>query len=66
MKIRIKVSDNPKQIGSKARQRFALYDSGMTVETYVAACKNKTTSGKYALNDITWDLEHGFIELGMK
>jgi hypothetical protein len=46
----------------KSRDRFSLYRTGMTVEAYVSACK-KTDSPQYALNDITWDLEHGFIDL---
>jgi hypothetical protein len=35
--ITLLVKDNPKQEGSAARKRFALYKSGMTVEAALAA-----------------------------
>lgn len=64
--IKLKVSENPKKPGSKTRQRFALYRSGMTVEDYCDACRNaKVPRSQDALLDITWDSapEHGFIEI---
>lgn len=42
--------NNPKRQGSKVKERYALYRTGMTVAEYVEACKN-TRSPQYALND---------------
>lgn len=61
-KIRLIAVNNPKRQGSKVKERYALYRTGMTVAEYVEACKN-TRSPQYALNDINWDSRAGFIEL---
>ena len=60
--IRLIEVNNPKRQASKSRDRYALYRTGMTVAEYVEACKN-TRSPQYALNDINWDEDQGFIEL---
>lgn len=54
--------EQPQEAGSKVKERYALYRTGMTVAEYVEACKN-TRSPQYALNDINWDSRAGFIEL---
>lgn len=56
------VVPNPKRNGSKSRIRFSLYQNGMTISDYVRACETVGESD-LALFDITYDLEHGFIEL---
>jgi hypothetical protein len=61
-KIRLIAVTNPKRRWSKSSDRYALYQTGMTVAEYVEACK-ETPSPQYALNDISWDWERGFIEL---
>jgi hypothetical protein len=53
--ITLLVTDNPKRVGSAARERFTLYRSGMTVGQFLAA------GGLRA--DISWDVDHGFIRL---
>lgn len=52
--ITLLVTANPKR--GKSFHRYALYQTGMTVDEYVAA------GGKRA--DIAWDIERKFIELG--
>jgi hypothetical protein len=51
--ITVLVTDNPKRVGSAARERFVLYRSGMTVGQFLAA------GGLRA--DISWDVDHHFI-----
>lgn len=50
------VCENPKNPGSKAHGRFALYTVGMTVDEFIAAGGRKT--------DISYDTQRGFIKLG--
>jgi hypothetical protein len=54
--ITLLAKENPKRPGSEARDRFALYKSGMTVAQFQAK------GGKAV--DIAWDLKHGFIKVG--
>jgi len=62
--IVVKTTTNPKRAGSKARERFAIYRTGMTVGEYVRRCELEAVPRpKDALLDIAWDVEHGFIEL---
>lgn len=63
--IHILVSENPKQTGSKAAKRFALYREGMTVYEYYMECRNKLGGNSWhsAKTDIDYDQEHGFIRL---
>ena len=49
------VQENPKRPGSKARERFAKYEMGMTRQQ---ALKAGVTEG-----DLGWDVGHGFINL---
>jgi hypothetical protein len=53
---------NPKQQGSKARIRFGLYRDRMTIADYIRECETVGES-HIALFDITYDLNHRFIEL---
>ena len=55
------VSENPKR--GVARERFALYRNGMTVEDYVAAIVGQGGEERVALEDVCWDLNHEFIVL---
>jgi hypothetical protein len=61
---------NPKNIlangtPAKARQRFDLYRTGMSVAAYKAAVRNHPAGGKnYAATDLIWDTLHGFIKVG--
>jgi hypothetical protein len=65
--IRLVVPENPKQLGRKARERFALYRDGMTVEEYGNACHSAPESTKVQKNDylvdITADVARGYIRL---
>ena len=49
------VKENPKKLGSKARERFAKYKMGMTRQQALDA---GLTGG-----DLRWDVEHRFIRL---
>lgn len=51
--IYLKVQENPKR--GKARDRFALYQDGMTVRDYINAGGSRT--------DVNWDERHGLIEV---
>jgi hypothetical protein len=64
-RIKVRVSENPKLIGSKARQRFDLYIDGMTVAEYYAACEAAGHVYRNYSLDIEWDKHpiHGFIAL---
>ena len=48
---------NPKKVGSKSYERFALYREGMTVQEFLLL---GGTSG-----DIRYDVEHGFIRVDL-
>jgi hypothetical protein len=61
-RIRLLVSPNPKQAKSAAALRFGEYRSGMTIKAYIEACERLDVPN-YALSDIHWDLERGFISL---
>ena len=55
-RIVTRLSANPKKVGSKSYDRYALYHVGITVDEFIA---------KGGLReDITYDVRHGFIELG--
>jgi len=60
--IRVNVSENPKRLGSKCRERFDRCRNGMTVREYQAACKSAPRPND-ALADIAWDSKRGFIEI---
>lgn len=60
--ITVNVAENPKKIGSKCRERFGRYRTGMTVQEYIAACKTAPRPND-ALADIAWDLKHRYISL---
>lgn len=53
--ITLLVSENPKKEGSAARERFALYRSGMSVGDFLEAGGRR--------GDIRWDVRHKFIRL---
>ncbi len=55
------VSENPRR--GVARERFALYRNGMTVEDYIAAVIRQGEEERVALEDVCWDLNHEFIVL---
>lgn len=64
LRIEVRVN-NPKRKNSRSFQRFALYQSGMTVGEYLDACvafdgKNAKPAYRY-LADLHWDEERGFI-----
>jgi hypothetical protein len=61
-RIRILVSENPKEAGSDSSVRFDQYRAGMTIQEYIDAC-DKLNVPNYALSDITWDAERHFIAL---
>jgi hypothetical protein len=56
---------NPKREGSKSHARFALYaNTGkQTAGEYVELSVSKGQSRRAARADLTWDVEHKFIEL---
>lgn len=64
MSRRIKklVSTNPKRAGSDSELRFSQYRTGMTIQGYIDAC-DRLNVPNYAISDIAWDLERGFISL---
>jgi hypothetical protein len=62
-KIKIKVEKNPKRESSASHARFAIYKNGMTVGQYLAACEAAKHNTRAARSDISWDQEHGYIEL---
>lgn len=53
--VRLAVSSNPKQKGTKSYRRFAKYADRMPVATALA--KGITRA------DLRWDLAHGFIKV---
>lgn len=53
--ITVMAAGNPKKVGSAARERFALYKTGMTVGQFLAAGGSRA--------DIRWDSSHGFIKI---
>jgi hypothetical protein len=62
-RITVLVPNNPKQLGTQANRRFALYRSGMTVDEYYSACGEAKENVKYAAKDIEWDQDRKFIKL---
>jgi hypothetical protein len=52
---------NPKR--RKARERFALYEDGMTVSEYIEASKRAGNSAALAAADVRWDFVKGFISV---
>lgn len=61
------VKANPKRVGSKSFARYAkYYREGITVAEYVAAYKADNLPGMLARNDLRWDVQHGFITIGVK
>lgn len=55
---------NPKRKGSRARQVFDLYRTGMTGEEFVAAVLAAGMDRRVALANLHWDIDHGFVYLG--
>jgi len=53
--VSLEVVENPKRDGSKARDRFAFYQDGMTVKEFLEAGGT--------MGDIYHDQGHGFITL---
>jgi hypothetical protein len=53
--IRLLVSRNPKRVGSATYERFARYETGMTVARALALGLTR--------NDLRWDADHGFIRI---
>jgi hypothetical protein len=62
-RIRKLVPTNPKKPGSKSAERFNQYRNGMRVADYIHACARLEPRFPVSVHDITWDLNHGFIEL---
>ena len=58
-RIKVLVPENPKREGSAAHARFAHYYGSATVGNFVTATGNR----RKALQDITWDVAHGFIKV---
>lgn len=58
-RITVLVAENPKRAGSAAHVRFATYRPGMTVADYVAAVGDR----RKALQDLGWDVAHGFVKV---
>lgn len=56
--------ENPKRKGSRARQVFDLYRTGMTGEEFVLAVIAAGMDRRVALSNLHWDIDHGFIYLG--
>ena len=54
----VRVHPNPKRPGTKSYERFALYQEGLTVTETIALPGGPTK------DDIRWDSDRGFIELG--
>lgn len=52
-RVIVVVVPNPKKPGTKAYQRYSLYQTGMTVQQYLAAGGESS--------DIRYDVNHGFI-----
>lgn len=44
-----------------AKERFALYRNGMTVEQYIKASTDAGNPKALAQNDVRWDIAHDFI-----
>jgi hypothetical protein len=57
--ITLLVKANPKH--GKSRKRFALYRSGMSVESYVAKSVAAGNASATARADLRWDKAHGLI-----
>lgn len=58
-KIKILVEANPKREGSRAADAFDVYKNGMTVAKALEVGKKAGLT----MNDIRWDVAHGFIKL---
>ena len=54
--ITLLATENPKRPGSASFDRFALYQTGMTIAEYLKAGGQRS--------DIRWDSDRGFIALG--
>ena len=52
-------AENPKKQGSK--ERFALYEDGMTVAAYIEKSKNAGHGAALAAADVRWDVVKGYI-----
>lgn len=53
--IRLLASSNPKKPGSESHVRFAYYEDGMTVASYIAKGGRRP--------DLAWDTDKGFIRV---
>jgi hypothetical protein len=70
LRIKVMVTDNPRQVGTQGYYAWDLYKDGMTYHEYMAS-KNfrqvQTGSGSMfrgpGRNHFDWDLMHGFISL---
>lgn len=58
-RITVLVAKNPKREGSAAHVRFAKHRTGASVADYVAAVGDR----RKALQDLGWDVAHGFIKV---
>lgn len=61
-RIELLVTENPKR-GPKSKKWFACYKNGMTVGEYRAALKAAKVPTRYVAETLTWDVEHGFVDL---
>lgn len=61
-RIKLLVSGNPKR-GPQSKKWFAKYRDGMTVAEYRAALRAAKVPTRYVTETLTWDVEHGFVDL---
>jgi hypothetical protein len=59
--ITVLAETNPRQAGSKAHARFALFQSGMTVGAYLAACQQKL--GENGRGSVSKAVRRGWIRV---
>jgi prevent-host-death family protein len=59
--IRVLIKHNPKR--SRSKERFALYQDGMTVADYIAAVVNAGEKEQVGLDDLARDKNRSFISI---
>ena len=66
--LEIVSTSNPKRVGSRAHEHFELYltHRPATGEAYIEIMKEAGSSRRMALDNLRWDVDHGYIRLGVE
>ncbi len=57
------VQDNPKRPGSRSHSIYGIYQVGMSGDDFVSAVIAVGQPRRVALDNLRWDLDHGYVRL---